>query len=121
MRLRSRDASRAGYANIQAPTAAKTGTTQNNSDGWFIGITPELVTGVWTGAEDRSVRFSSTYYGQGANMALPIYGYYMNKVYADPVIKLSQSDFEAPVDFDASVLDCGQRPKVTGDGAPVWE
>jgi penicillin-binding protein 1A len=53
------------YANIKFPTAGKTGTTQNNSDGWFIGITPDLVTGVWTGADDRSVRFSQHRQGTG--------------------------------------------------------
>ncbi len=64
---------------------------------WLVhGITPDLVTGVWTGADDRSVRFSTTDKGQGANMALPIYGYYMNKVYADPTIEISTGDFERP-------------------------
>ena len=59
----------------------KTGTTQNNSDGWFMGITPNLVTGVWSGNEDRSVHFRTTFYGQGANMALPIWAEYMDRVY----------------------------------------
>ena len=61
----------------------KTGTTQNQSDGWFMGITPNLVTGVWTGCEDRSVHFRDIQYGQGANMALPIFAEYMQRVYAD--------------------------------------
>ena len=61
----------------------KTGTSQNNSDGWFIGITPNLVTGVWSGCDDRSVHFRSTHYGQGANMALPVFAEYMQRVYAD--------------------------------------
>jgi penicillin-binding protein 1A len=65
MRLRTSWGNRAKYANIKFPTAGKTGTTQNNSDGWFIGITPDLVTGVWTGAEDRSVRFSQHRQGTG--------------------------------------------------------
>ncbi|MCB0430765.1 MAG: transglycosylase domain-containing protein [Flavobacteriales bacterium] len=84
------------YANIHTPFGAKTGTTQNQSDGWFLGITPDLVTGVWVGCEDRSVRFSSLYLGQGANTALPIWGYYMNKIYADSTIDISQGDFEQP-------------------------
>jgi penicillin-binding protein 1A len=84
------------YGNIKAPIAGKTGTTNDQSDGWFIGITPDLVTGVWVGCEDMIVRFSTTNLGQGANMALPIWGYYMNKVYADKSLKISQSDFEAP-------------------------
>jgi penicillin-binding protein 1A len=63
----------------------KTGTTQNHSDGWFMGITPNLVTGVWTGCEDRSVHFRDITTGQGANMALPIFAEYMQRVYADTV------------------------------------
>lgn len=92
------------YGNIPYPTAGKTGTTQNNSDGWFVGLTPDLATGVWVGAEDRGVRFRSTEQGQGARTSLPIYGYYMNKVYKDPKIALSTKDFEAPKNFDNSVF-----------------
>lgn len=122
MRLRSSYGTRAKYANIKFPTAGKTGTTQNNSDGWFIGITPDLVTGVWTGAEDRSVRFSTTDKGQGANMALPIYGYYMNKVYADSTITISTGDFEKPAGFDPSAIDCRQRARGGGTGTkPRWD
>jgi penicillin-binding protein 1A len=106
MRLRMSWGNRAKYGNIKYPTAGKTGTTQNNSDGWFIGITPDLVTGVWTGAEDRSVRFSRTDLGQGANMALPIYGYYMNKVYADSTIQISTGDFVKPDGIGDLDLDC---------------
>ena len=94
---------------------------RNNSDGWFIGITPDLVTGIWTGAEDRSVRFASTDKGQGANMALPIYGYYMNKVYADSTIPISTEDFERPSGFDASVLDCGKELPILLEESPKWE
>ena len=128
MRLRMGWGNRAKYGNIKNPTACKTGTTQNNSDGWFIGITPDLVTGVWTGAEDRSVRFSRTDLGQGANMALPIYGYFMNKVYADATIDISKGDFPRPAGLGDLNLDCGKQP---GDaeiftepeegGGPVWE
>src|SRR6185503_16496123 len=89
--------------------AGKTGTTQNNSDGWFIGITPDLVTGVWTGAEDRSVRFTRTDLGQGANMALPVYGYFMNKVYADSTLEISQGDFKKPEGDLGIDLDCGKK------------
>lgn len=124
MRLRTSWGNRARYANIKFPTAGKTGTTQNNSDGWFIGITPDLVTGVWTGADDRSVRFSTTDKGQGANMALPIYGYYMNKVYADSTITISTGDFEKPPGFDTGTIDCRQRAKGGGvkpGGKPTWE
>jgi penicillin-binding protein 1A len=96
----------AKFGNIHPPTAGKTGTTQNNSDGWFIGITPNLVTGIWVGAEDRAIRFRSMTYGQGARMALPIYGYYMEKVYKDPKIALSRLDFMRPADYDSLSYDC---------------
>jgi penicillin-binding protein 1A len=102
---------RSGKYGSIPPTAGKTGTTQNNSDGWFIGITPELVTGVWVGAEDRAVRFRSMNWGQGARMALPIYGYYMNKVYQDPIIGLSTRDFDIPEDYDSEAYDCIEAPE----------
>jgi penicillin-binding protein 1A len=127
-RLRMGWGNRAKYGNIKYPTACKTGTTQNNSDGWFIGITPDLVTGVWTGAEDRSVRFASTALGQGANMALPIYGYYMNKVYADKTIEISRGDFPRPAGLGDLNLDCGSQPGDTDifeekddTGVPTWD
>lgn len=84
------------YGRITAVVAGKTGTTQSNSDGWFIGITPDLVAGCWVGGEDRSIRFSRTQLGQGASSALPIWGYFMNKVYANKAIKLTQGDFQRP-------------------------
>tara|TARA_B110000971_G_scaffold93549_1_gene96195 strand:+ start:4206 stop:6464 length:2259 start_codon:yes stop_codon:yes gene_type:complete len=76
--------------------AGKTGTTQNQSDGWFMGVVPNLVTGVWTGAEDRSVHFRTITLGQGANMALPIWGEYMTRVYNDSNLGISKEDFEVP-------------------------
>ena len=90
---------------LRNPIAGKTGTTQNQSDGWFMGITPDLTTGVWTGAEDRSVHFKTIALGQGSNMALPIWALYMQKVYADPTLHVSQGDFTKPLsnvdlDFD---------------------
>jgi penicillin-binding protein 1A len=91
---------------LNNPIAGKTGTTQNNSDGWFIGITPELVSGVWVGAEDRAVRFRSTSLGQGANMALPIWGLYMQKVYADKTLNVSQDEFEKPSQPLSVQLNC---------------
>jgi penicillin-binding protein 1A len=121
LRLRMGWGSRAKYGNIKFPTAGKTGTTQNNSDGWFIGITPDLVTGVWTGADDRSVRFSTTDKGQGANMALPIYGYYMNKVYADPKIEISTGDFERPIGELGVEIDCRTHgPVKPNSSKPNW-
>jgi penicillin-binding protein 1A len=94
------------YANISYPIAGKTGTTQNNTDGWFIGLTPELVTGVWVGAQDPTVRFNSTALGQGANTGLPVWGYFMNRVYADKDIAISRGDFEAPADYDSERFQC---------------
>jgi penicillin-binding protein 1A len=81
---------------INNPVAGKTGTTQNNSDGWFMGLTPDLVTGVWVGGEDRSIRFRTITLGQGANMALPIWALYMKRIYADKSLKISIGDFERP-------------------------
>jgi penicillin-binding protein 1A len=72
--------------------AGKTGTTNDNSDGWFIGYTPSITAGVWVGAEDRYVHFNSTSLGQGANMALPIWGLWMKKVLADGTLGISASD-----------------------------
>lgn len=89
----------------EIPIAAKTGTTQNQSDGWFIGLTPDLVTGVWVGAEDRSVHFRTLSMGMGTNMALPIWGYYMKAAYADPSLDISQGDFDKPEGI-AVELDC---------------
>jgi penicillin-binding protein 1A len=93
------------------PIAGKTGTTQENSDGWFIGITPDLVSGVWTGAEDRSVHFRSTNLGEGANTALPIWALYMKKVYADASLSISNGDFEAPPGGLSVTIDCEQYKK----------
>lgn len=86
-----------GYPyDFKNPIAGKTGTTQNQSDGWFMGMVPNLVTGVWVGAEDRAVHFPGITYGQGATMALPIWGIYMKKVYADKELEVSQGDFPRP-------------------------
>lgn len=78
------------------PIAGKTGTTQNHSDGWFMGMVPNLVTGVWVGGEDRAVHFEDIAFGQGASMALPIWANYMRSVYAQEELGISQEDFEAP-------------------------
>ncbi len=90
------------------PIAGKTGTTQNNSDGWFMGLTPSLVTGVWVGNEDRSVHFRSILLGQGATMALPIWAIYMKKIYADKSLKVPMDDFERPYDELTVETDCSK-------------
>ena len=84
------------YYGFTNPIAGKTGTTQKNSDGYFMGITPDLTTGVWVGAEDRSVHFRSTKLGQGSHTALPIWAMYMKKVYNDKSLNISQGDFPKP-------------------------
>jgi penicillin-binding protein 1A len=91
---------------LKNPIAGKTGTTQNQSDGWFMGITPDLTTGIWTGAEDRAVHFRTIGLGQGSNMALPVWAIYMKKVYADSTLNISQGDFEKPLSDVALEFDC---------------
>ena len=93
---------------ITNPVAGKTGTTQDNSDGWFIGATPQLVTGVWTGCEDRDIHFRSTTLGEGANTALPIFALYMRRVYANPELGIKKDvDFELPKAPLTITIDCG--------------
>jgi penicillin-binding protein 1A len=92
-----------GFSN---PIAGKTGTTQNNSDGWFMGMVPNLITGVWTGCEDRSAHFGATYYGQGATTALPIWALFMEKCYADQKLGVSKAPFEKPESDLGIELDC---------------
>ena len=86
---------------ITADMGGKTGTTNNNSDGWFMGFTPSLVSGVWVGGEDRDIHFDTMVNGQGAAMALPVWGLYMQKVYKDKSLGYSQEErFNIPEDFD---------------------
>ena len=86
---------------LKAPMGGKTGTSQNHSDGWFVGFTPALVSGVWVGGEDRSIHFDNMSAGQGANMALPIWSIYMQKVYADETLGYSaEEQFDVPEWFD---------------------
>ena len=89
------------------PIAGKTGTTQNNSDGWFIGMVPNLVTGVWVGGEERSVHFRSIIYGQGASMALPIWALYMKANYKNEELGISDGEFPKPSDLSIRV-DCNK-------------
>ena len=89
------------------PIAGKTGTTQNQSDGWFIGMVPNLVTGVWVGAEDRAIHFEDIAYGQGASMALPIWGVYMKSVYQDSTLMISNEAFDRPKKLTIE-LDCNK-------------
>lgn len=91
---------------IMAQVAAKTGTTNSQADGWFMGITPTLVSGAWAGGEERSIHFNSLALGQGANMALPIWASFMRKVYDDKSLGYSESlQFEKPADWNET-FDC---------------
>jgi penicillin-binding protein 1A len=94
------------------PIAGKTGTTQNQSDGWFVGMVPNLVTGVWVGCEDRSARFKSLTYGQGATAALPVWGYFMKKCYEDETLNVSKENFDRPSNLSIKV-DCYSKPSST--------
>lgn len=93
-----------GYPyDFKNPIAGKTGTTQNQSDGWFMGMVPNLVTGVWVGGEDRSVHFPTITYGQGATMALPIWGMFMKDVYADESLEVSSGAFPIPENLSIEI------------------
>lgn len=94
-----------GFTN---PIAGKTGTTQNQSDGWFMGMVPNLVTGVWVGGEDRAIHFQSITYGQGASMALPIWGLYMKANYENKDLGISDGEFPKPDDMSIN-LDCDKQ------------
>ena len=96
------------------PIAGKTGTTQNNSDGWFMGIVPNLVTGVWVGCEDRAAHFKSTTYGQGASTALPIWGLYMKACYEDETLSVSKGSFEKPDELSINT-DCTKTVEDTSE------
>lgn len=97
--------------------AGKTGTTQRNSDGWFLGMVPELTAGVWTGGEHRAIRFRDTRLGQGANTALPTYGKFMQKVYEDPSLDITQDTTfqkpaeELPIEIDCERYEEGDEPE----------
>ena len=96
------------------PIAGKTGTTQNQSDGWFMGMVPNLVTGVWVGGEDRSIHFSRLLYGQGASMALPIWALYMKKNYANEELGVSKDAFEEPEEMSINI-DCTKQAEEAQD------
>ena len=123
IRLRHQGADEANYAyknvvtgypyQFQNPIAGKTGTTQNQSDGWFMGMVPNLVTGVWVGGDDRAVHFEDIAFGQGATMALPIWAMYMRGAYEIPELGISLEDFEAPEKLTIPI-DCQQETQIKG-------
>ncbi len=103
---------------FENPIAGKTGTTQNNSDGWFMGMVPNLVTGVWVGGEDRAVHFPTTAYGQGATMALPIWAMYMKKCYADEDLDVSTGNFRKPEKISIET-DCSKWKEENRDDGEI--
>jgi len=117
-RLRTGPSSRYSIKNVVTghpyyfdnPIAGKTGTTQNQSDGWFMGIVPNLCTGVWVGGDDRATHFKDTDFGQGATMALPVWALYMKKCYADKTLKVSKAAFEEPENLTIEI-DCKEFKK----------
>ena len=121
IRLRHQGADEANYAyknvvtgypyQFQNPIAGKTGTTQNQSDGWFMGMVPNLVTGVWVGGDDRAVHFEDIAFGQGATMALPIWAMYMRGAYEIPELGISLEDFEVPEKLTIPI-DCQQETPI---------
>lgn len=98
--------------------AGKTGTTQNQSDGWFMGIVPNLATGVYVGGEDRAIHFENIAQGQGASMALPIWGLYYKKLYADESLKVSAEEFEKPESISIRI-NCSDEPEEGEDGEEI--
>lgn len=101
--------------------AGKTGTTQNNSDCWFVGITPKLATAIWTGGEVRSIHFRNMTYGQGAAMALPIFGYYMQRIYRDPQLSFPRRDFARPSLPLDTELDCSRfKQEIEQEDSELW-
>jgi penicillin-binding protein 1A len=104
--------------NLKTDIVGKTGTTQNQSDAWFIGLTPDLIAGVWSGCDDRFVRFRSIAYGQGAVQALPVWGRFYQKVYQDSSFGIDmEKKFEKPEDMSIE-LDCGKY-RVTNGGIGI--
>ncbi len=106
-----------GYGN---EVAAKTGTTQDQSDGWFMGLTPQLVSGVWVGGDSRNIHFRSIKEGQGARMAMPIWAEYMQRVYADTTLDIKKQRFKRPsTNFDMEIYDCSKQAEMADSTAPA--
>jgi penicillin-binding protein 1A len=106
-----------GTYQLRNQMGGKTGTTQNHSNGWYMGVLPDLVAGVWTGWEDQAIHFEDLSLGQGSNMALPVFGIFMQKIFADPEFApMSESLFEAPANFNIE-LDC-DRAAVKNQRSP---
>ncbi len=109
------------FYKLNYPIGGKTGTTNDNSDAWFIGVTPQLVTGVWTGAEDRGISFYSTNEGQGARAAMPVFAYYMQKIYGDSQLNYTKEDFPLPSGGLTKEIDCSKYAPFNGTGPATDE
>jgi penicillin-binding protein 1A len=102
--------------NLRGPMAGKTGTTQNHSDAWYMGLIPQLTGGIWVGGEERAIHFNNMNYGQGASLALPIWGYFLQKVYADKSLGITDDkDWEKPagdlgIEIDCTKYDTNKQP-----------
>ena len=108
---------------LTSEMGGKTGTTQNHSDGWYMGLTPNLVGGVWVGGDDRSIHFDNMSLGQGASMALPIYGRFMQKVYTDSTRGVLVTDqFEKPPNFNLTI-ECPEdiAGAINNSDVELWE
>jgi len=102
--------------NINSEMGGKTGTTQNSTDGWYMGVTPQLVAGTWVGGDDRVIRFRTMQYGQGAAMALPVFAYFLQKCYADKSLGIDpNAKFPVPEGEMQIELDCGKYHRQDGD------
>ncbi|MGZ5283806.1 MAG: penicillin-binding protein 1A [Bacteroidia bacterium] len=110
--------------NLRMPMGGKTGTTQNNSDGWYMGIIPQLTGGIWVGAEDRAVHFTDMKKGEGAEQALPIWGYFLQKVYADKSLGFDEKlDWKRPAGELGVELDCSKYEEAETPGeieSEIW-
>lgn len=108
--------------NLKGPMGAKTGTTNNNSDGWFMSFTPDLVAGCWVGGDDPTIHFDGMAYGQGASMALPVHGLFYQKIYADPELNYrDEGSFDIPEGFDPCQGSQRYSPDFYKEGQPVIE
>ena len=104
---------------LRGEIAGKTGTTNKNADGWFIGYTPKLTAGAWVGAENPNIHFQTTSLGGGSNMALPIWGLFMQKILADGTLGISESDTFTPSSIRVNLSCTGSESFV--QGAPTDE
>lgn len=112
---------RLGNTLVNNEVGGKTGTTSNYSDGWFVGITKSLVTGIWVGGEDRSIHFRSFNLGQGSKMAMPIWSYYMDKVYADKTLGIEKGPFKRPANLSVDLTCSGRLPANSADSSGIQQ